>query len=348
MHGLLLVGLCLCGSIGPAGPGDGEPVPGTAFRQYEVTDELGRTVSFFLSEAEERPLPLLVFIQGSGGQPLFVHHEPSGRIVGQCGQGPIARAARGKARVLLVEKPGSEHLAAYERPGSAESASELFRREHTLPRWSVAVRAAIAAARRMPGVSSERLCVAGHSEGGLVACHVAARMPEVTHVASLAGGGVTQLFDLAQLAREGHMYRHVSEDDPDARVAALLRQYRAVLADPDSADAMFLGHPHRRWSSFLVTSPIQELRNTRARVFIAQGVADTATSVASFDALQMELMALGRDVTARRVADGDHGFAVPGGSRGDGWTGMWVEVLDWYAASVGASGSGVTTRPARP
>ena len=321
--------LWLAASMGTAP--EGKPVPDTDFVQYQTTDDLGRTISFFLSKSEDKPLPLLVFIQGSGGQPLFTHHEPSGTIVGQCGQGLLTRLGRGRVRVLLVEKPGSVHLAKYDRPGSAEGSTDEFKREHTLPRWGTAIQAAIRAAVRMPGVSTERLCVSGHSEGGLVACYVAARMPEVTHVVSLAGGGVTQLFDLAVLAREGNMYRHAS-DDPEERVAALVRQYRAVLADPDSAEKLFLGHPHRRWSSFLTTSPANELRRCNARVFLGQGVDDAATSVQSFDALQMELIALGKNVTAHRVPGADHSFNVTGDGPGKGWQAIWKHVIAWFGS----------------
>ena len=44
-------------------------------------------------------------------------------------------------------------------------------------------------------MDAARTLVIGHSEGGIVAAYVAAKLPKVTHVASLAGGGPTQLFD---------------------------------------------------------------------------------------------------------------------------------------------------------
>ncbi|HEX6838567.1 MAG TPA: hypothetical protein VF334_18445 [Polyangia bacterium] len=89
----------------------------------------------------------------------------------------------------------SKHL------GTAEGCSAEFLREHMLSRWAEAVAAAIRSAVKLPEVDPRRLLVVGWSEGGIVAARVAADHPRmVTHVASLAGGGPTQLFDLVVAA----------------------------------------------------------------------------------------------------------------------------------------------------
>jgi hypothetical protein len=109
--------------------------------------------------------------------------------------------------------------------------------------------------------------VLGHSEGGQVACEVAVAVDQVTHVAVMAGGGATQLFDLIVFARSGDMY------DPQAtaeeRVEALKSDWQNVLDDPLATDKFILGHTHLRWSSFLKSSPLDALLKTKARVFIA-------------------------------------------------------------------------------
>jgi acetyl esterase/lipase len=160
---------------------------------------------------------------------------------------------------------------------------------------------------------------------------VAAELPQVTHAASLAGCGVTQLYDLMELSREGNFYQHAGAT-PGAREAALIRDWKRVLADPDSWERDFLGHPHRRWATFLRSSPMEELSRTKSRVFLAQGTADTAVSVHSFDVAVAHLLAHGRDVTWRRVEGADHSFNRGGGGPGaaNGWKEIWVEVLNWF------------------
>lgn len=315
---------------------DALPIPRLA--RYTTTDSLGRTITLYVSDppapaesgAAPPDLPIALFVQGSGCQSCFLDRE--GRIVVGNGIGPIFRDFRDSCRLVFVEKPGVAYLDQPSRPGGVDGASREFLEEHTLDRWATAILASLNAALRLPGVDPSRVLVFGHSEGGLVACRVAAMSDRVTHVANLAGGGTTQLYDLIALARRGEFYQHVSQDDPEARVAALLRDWDQVLADPMSVDKQFLGHPNRRWSTFLASSPMEELHDTDARVFLAQGTADTAVAVESFDALYAWLAAHGRDVTARRINGADHSFSTPEEQPGAGWTGVMLAVRDWFIA----------------
>lgn len=319
-----------------------QPIERFPYDAYTTTDRFDRTIAFYLSRGPSAkpddapsPLPLVVCIQGSGCQSVFVQVDtPGGKAIASGGpEAAILRLARDRVRVLAVEKPGVAFLAQPERPGSAEGSTPEFRAEHTLERWTEAVHAAVRAAGVLPGVDASRILATGHSEGAIVAAHLAAIHPAVTHVACLAGGGATQLFDLLDLARAGAFG---PPGTPDERVAWLLDGWNAVLADPMSTEAMWLGHPHRRWSTFLAASPLEGVLASRARVFIGQGDADTASSPRSADVLYAGLLARGRDVTYRRIVGGDHGFMTPGDSQHNGWLEMHRAVLDWFLAEPGA------------
>src|SRR5262249_11008654 len=138
-------------------------------------------------------VPVAVFIQGSGCASVFA--ERDGKVHGGM-QNLLLAAGKGSFRVLVVEKPGVAFGAVPKNPGSAAEGSAEFRREHALPRWVEAVNAAVLAAHRLEDVDWTRTLVVGHSEGGIVAAHVVAENPLVSHVAVLSGSGPTQLFDL--------------------------------------------------------------------------------------------------------------------------------------------------------
>ncbi len=227
---------------------------------------------------------------------------------------------------MIVEKPG---VALFDRGDSPPR--DAFLREHTLERWAEAVVAATSAASALPGVDPGRLLVVGHSEGGLVASRVARRLQSVTHVGVLAGGGPSQLFDLRLLARSGELLASVSES-PREREAYVLAQWDSIVADPETVERMFLGHPYRRWATFLRASPISELRQSKARVFVAQGSQDRAVAQESFDALVSELAGAGRRPVAVLVPNADHSFAIvdQNGTRQDGWLRILSQLLDWY------------------
>jgi uncharacterized protein (TIGR03067 family) len=273
-------------------------------------------------------LPVALLIPGSGCASVFPRRE--GKLQGGL-QNLLLAAGQGKLRVLVVEKPGVALGTVPKVPGSAEEGSAEFRREHTLPRWVEAVNAAVRAAHRLAEVDWTRTLVVGHSEGGIVAAHLAAANPLVSHVAVLAGGGPTQLLDLVELASRPRPTDR-SADDAQARVEEVYRGWARVVADPDSADRLWLGHPHRRWSSFLKTSTLEGLLAARGAVFAAQGTADRAVPAASFDLLRAELTARGRPVVALRLEGRDHGFRKPDDAPGDvsGFRDVLGRAVAWF------------------
>lgn len=304
-------------------------IAGTPFTRYFTTDRFRREITFYLSDAPDSfgPLPLVIHIQGSGGGSNFT--ERDGKIVTTNGQGPLYSVCRGRARTLMVEKPGVRYLDSAGKPGEPPGTPE-FCREHTLDRWTEAVKAAIRAARRIDGVRQDRLLVMGHSEGGLVACRVAREMgATVTHVGCLSGGGPTQLYDLIGLVRRGQLMGH-SSDDPETRVKTFLALWDDVLADSMSAEKLFLGHPYRRWTTFVRSSPMEELASVNARIYIAQGLEDVSVDPESADVLFAQMKALGKDVTYDRVAGAGHSYTAKDRPSENGWQKLLGRVVEWY------------------
>lgn len=304
---------------------------GVPFDRYEITDSLNRPITFYVTPAPEpkageaaKPLPLAVFVQGSGGNSLF-SKTADGRVGGGL-QSMIARDYRGKVRVMSVEKPGVRFLDRPKMDGTAEGTSAEFRREHTPERWTEAISASIDAALKLPGVDPSKVLVVGHSEGGTMAAHVAAANLKVTDVAVLSAGGCSQLFDMAQLARESRGGEPAEASE--ARVEEVYQTWGRIVKDPENIDAMEWGHPRKRWASFLSTSALDGLRQTPARVFLAYGTADRAVPVESCDVLRAELVRLGRDVTVDRRVGEDHGFAAAGGQ--PKFEEVFGEVMRWW------------------
>jgi dienelactone hydrolase len=302
-------------------PADGptatpDPMPlGIPFQRYTTRDSLGRTITFYLSAPPKDVagrLPVTLFVEGSGCQSLF--RKQGDTIVGGL-QNLLLKQVKGRARVLVVEKPGVKFLDAPDRPGSAEGASEEFLKEHTLSRWAEANVAALQAVWTLPGIDGSHTLAVGHSEGGLVVARVAAELPKVTHVASLAGGGPTQLFDLAE--SQGN---------------AVYEEWARIQKDPDSITKFWLGHPYRRWSSFCSTSVAEQLHRSKAAVYLAQGTRDTSVSVTGHDVLVAELRSKGRALTAERLEGADHGFARADDPKGSpaGIEAVFGRVVNWF------------------
>ena len=293
------------------------------FEQFTVKDALGRTITAYLSKPPlgngHKQLPVILFVTGSGCQSVWTRHENN---VNSGLQGLIYQLAKGRARVLVVEKPGVKPLDAPKGIGAATDGTREFLEEHTLPRWATANAAALGQVLARPDIDPKRVLVVGHSEGGIVAARVAAEVPRVTHAAPLSCAGVSQLFSLVELAR-----RRAPEGRSGAAMQAVYDEWAKILAKPESIDDFWMGHPYRRWSTFLKSSVIDELKRSKAKVYLAHGTADESDSVIGFDVMRAELLAAGRDVTAERVEGSDHGFAVQGQS---GISKVFGNVVEWY------------------
>src|SRR5262245_27589441 len=262
-----LVVVSLFGEVEQSRPKADPTQLGIPFQRYTAEDSFGRVITFYLStppkEEGDARKPVALFIQGSGCQSLFRKRDE--RIVGGY-QNLLLQEAKGRARILVVEKPGVKFLDTPARPGSAQGASEEFLKEHTLARRAEANRAAVRAVWMLPDADVSRTLVMGHSEGGIVAARVAAELPPVTHVASLAGGGPTQLFSLAEL--RARPQKGDGPEDAARRRQAVYDEWAKIQADPESITKFWLAHPYRRWSTFLPHSLTTELLRTHARVYL--------------------------------------------------------------------------------
>jgi len=304
-----------------------EPVSGQPYEKFSTRDRFGREIVFYLSKAAagQNPLPLVAFIEGSGCGSRF--EQRNGKIRPAGGHIVVADVFKDKARVLIVEKPGVKYLF---QPQEGCKDSLEFNRELTLERWTEANEAAIRAARKLPLISKDKTLVVGHSEGGLVACRVARNLPQiVTHVSTIAGGGASQLYDLLALARQGEFFDEVSYD-PKERVSYVLDKWKDIQTDPLNAERFFFGFAYRRWSTFLASSPIEELSQVRAKIYIAQGTSDKAVDPTSSDALYAQLVAKNKQVIYDRVEGANHSFRIKDQPKVDGWQELFERIEKWF------------------
>ena len=311
------------------------------FDQFQTTDKYDRTITFYLLESPAEPrggaskLSLFVYLNGSGGGSVFA---PQGaRFVGSNLYENFLRPSAGRARLLLVEKPGVQ---LHEEPaewGTAEGCSVEFLRENTLERWTEAVNAAIIAAQTLDGIDSTRILVAGHSEGGYVATKVGAFNPKVTHVASIAAGGPTQLFDLVYFAEKRPESINLDTGKVDSSNDAIEKMYakwKEFQDDPTSIDKFFGKHPFNRWSSYCASSPLEALLNSQAKAYLVHGTLDTATPVISFDIMRAELTMKRRDIVCERIEGADHAIKIAeNGETRNELPNVPARIVEWFFES---------------
>ena len=263
-------------------------------------------------EEKSKLLPLVVLVQGAGGGSIFQRTKTPGEVA--IDKFPLSQTVmdrfEGKARVLMVEKPGVQFLEEGHDPSSGIGigCSETYLRQHALPRWAEAINACIFNVRTSSLVDKSKTLVLGTSEGGIVAAKIAALDKTVTHVASLYGGGESEIFELKELARRGTLPDQDPNATPEERVQEIEDEWKKIQEDPRSITKFWRGQTYLRWHSFGSESLVDNLLASQAKIFIAHGTNDSVSPIESFDEMQKKLAAAGRSVVHERVEGAEHGF----------------------------------------
>jgi pimeloyl-ACP methyl ester carboxylesterase len=317
---ILALNLLLCSALAAV---EDYPVGDKPFRRYVAEGRDGKRITFYLStqQAPSQPVPLIVWVQGTGCSSQFV--SVGGRMSRGL-QGVLYAVAGARARVLAVEKPGVEFLDDPPDDADASACRPEFLAGYTLDRWAATIADAIAAAQKLPGVDTSKTLVMGVSEGGIVAMRVSNVSPVVTHAASLSGGGPVYLFHLAEFMRGKKL-------DAEKEVYAC---WSEIVKDPESTTKFCWGQTYRQWYSFMKTSVIAEALKSHALLYFAQGTADTQQAIAGFDVLRAELAAKQRDAVFERIEGADHALDLPNQQAPEGLEAVFGRVVDWFLRDV--------------
>jgi predicted esterase len=283
------------------------------------------SITCYLSVPEgDAKLPLIIFIQGSGRHSLFTKD-----TVLSYGVRGLRSIAKGKARILLIEKPGVEFLEE-DKSGQDPSNNEKFNQKFSLQSWSKEIEDVIKYIVKNESVDTKKIMIMGHSEGGLVAAKVASDLGSlITHVTILAGEGPSQLYSLYSFARSGEFFDDQSRKTASGRIDSLMSTWTDILKYPLATDRLFFGYTYLRWSSFLSTSVLEQLEKFKGKVFITQGTADKNVSPESAIFLYTGLLAKGKDVKIELVEGADHSFYDP--KKPNGWAEILTESITWFS-----------------
>lgn len=120
----------------------------------------------------------------------------------------------------------------------------------------------------LAGRAPRTVLLVGASEGGDIAARVAAEDPRVSHVLLMgSGGGIDQASELGILVARQPGYLGIRDQ------AELELAFTRIRREPDAL-AAWLGHPYRRWSSYLWSRPLDDLKRSRASVLALHGSDD--------------------------------------------------------------------------
>jgi pimeloyl-ACP methyl ester carboxylesterase len=278
----------------------GQAVPGQPFvRQVATATHSGR-ISYYLSPSRNPESPLLVLIQGSGCEPLFVQGKRGLRAT--AGQDIVNKAADGRLSIMVVEKTNVESEGAPATGGTANQCSQAFNQEHSLNRWANRISLAINDARRRRLADPVApIFLMGLSEGAITAARLAKMRPDVGKVVFLSGFGCDQWRDVLVNAR-----RNAEPGKEAAEVAKAEAGLREVASDPFSTLKIFDGQTHLFWTTFGSACPAADLLSSKAQVMVFTGTADEQIDGNGIEAISATFLHARKSIIIRRIFGGTH------------------------------------------
>jgi len=259
------------------------------FKNGDIT--LAGTLSIPQDKASRHPA--LVLISGSGPQDR--DGNPGGFFIFK----------------LIAEQLASHGIAVLRHDDRGVGKSSMPARAATYQDFIDDTKAAIVYLRNRPDIDTNKIALAGHSEGGFTASIIAANDPKIAAIALLAGGALANFEDLLneQVLYDLALQRQIDPSDHSLEqpiVQMLRRQIndaRAGLPDVKLTD----GHEYFRQHLALNMSDIYG--SVHCPVLILQGERDA--NVLALHAVQVALKfsALGsKNVRVRIIPNVDHAF----------------------------------------
>ncbi len=281
-------------------------------------------ITYYLSEFDkEKALPLIVYIQGSGYHSLFSKTKQS--VIPTSGHIDLTYLAKGKAKVLIIEKPGVYFLDIM----SPNARNEEFDQRFSLESWSERIQTVINKVLNTEKIDTSKIMLMGHSEGGIVAARVAKLMPKkITNVCIMAGEGPSQFYSIYSFAKSGIFFSDISSNSKE-RIDYFLKIWDDIMKNPTSTKKFFWGFTYLRWASFLRTSVIDELIGFDGTILVLQGEEDRHVNPEAAKVLFTSLLSKGHAIQLVTIEGADHSF-LEKNSDVNGWKQAMNIALNWF------------------
>ena len=279
------------------------------FKACHIADPDLGDINFYISgNGEKSNNPLLLYLDGSGSDPLF-QKIPGGGI-----GSTVVIDFDGLSKdfqVILISKPGVPFLAEVKTEPSGRPyfpPPDSYVEQLSLD-WRV--RSADLIINQLMGESTnikKEVVILGFSEGAQVGPFLANTNKDVSHLILFGGNGLNQFIDPIISARIDARLGRISENESQYIVDSLFKNYEGIYADPTNTEKNWWGHTYLRWASFTAEDPVRALSELDIPIYFANGSLDE-NSVLSADYIKLEFLRnRKKNLTYRTYPGMDHHF----------------------------------------
>jgi pimeloyl-ACP methyl ester carboxylesterase len=252
--------------------------------------------------------PLIVYLHGSTNFPLYWLN-PNGRY--STSTTLNFNTISNDYHIILISKPNTPLVDSIRIAPSGRKQypmKEGYRERYSLDWRANAADKVIEDALKKLNVDSTRVIIWGHSEGSQVAPAVAVKNEKVTHVISMMGNSLNHLYDFILNERVAAFNGEKSNIEAQATIDSLYAAFEKIYSDPGSTEKEWYGETYYKWSSFSLTSPLENMLKLDLPILYVAGGEDRH-SILNMDYAKLEFLRKGKDnLTYKVYPNCDHYF----------------------------------------
>lgn len=252
--------------------------------------------------------PLIVYLQGSKNFPLY-YLNSNGRY--STSTTLDFKSMSNDYHIILISKPNIPFVDSIKIAPSGRKyypLNEEYRKKYSLDWRANSADLVINDALKKLKIDRSTVIVWGHSEGSQVAPAVAVKNKNVTHVVSMAGNSLNHLYDFILNERVSALNGEKSNEKAQSNIDSLYAEYEKIYDDPTSTEKEWYGETYYKWSSFTLTSPIENMLKLDIPIlYIAAG--NDHQSILNMDYAKLEFLRKRKDnLTYKVFPNYDHFF----------------------------------------
>lgn len=285
-------------------------------KRFALSDKKIGPVSFYVDTTNIRKkAPLLIYLQGSGGYPMvFFMEGDSFAYTTSTFDSELLRNKEKEYHVVMIDKPGlpfCDTVKTNDRDPYKileNYTPPAYYTENLSLEWRVqSARSVITYLIKNKFYNNSKIVVWGFSEGGQVVPKLAAEDKRVTHLVSVVGSGLNQLYDNIIGTRLKVAKGEYTHQEAQSEIDGYLFTFKDIYKNPKATDKTFSGHTYKRWASFCAEDPMVSLTKLTIPIYMLVGSADGNSPIYGLDYVPLEFARLRKENLTYEVCVGcDH------------------------------------------
>lgn len=292
------------------------------------------TISFYIhKKPNSEPKNLVLYLQGSAPDPLFVMEEHEGKYTSY-------RWFPGDYKLLgtdysfaVIAKTGIPGIFEENTKRNISKYQELNSLENRVYTADLVID--YIAKNLIPDLN--KVIVYGHSEGAPVAAKLGTLNNKITHIGFWAGNALPDFFDFALFNTKALNAGKVTKDKAFSNIDTLINTFKRIAENPsDVSYSEFDDYTNKRWWSY-AEPPINNLLKIDIPVFVQVAGNDESAPVESSFLIPLEFTRLNKtNLTYKICIDCNHSFEIinENGETEDKWSEIFQIFMKWTEENV--------------